>query len=704
MEQAILLYLLKSVLYAGVLTGYYWFGLRNRTFHAYNRFYLLFSVLLSLFLPLISWKWTVPAENLPTLPYFIAPIVTANNDEMVMNTLSDTGWSLSGLQFAWSMLVIVAAWRLIQLVVSGWRIQALRKKYPGVPMADFILHRTNLIDAPFSFFHRLFWRQDIDLHSEYGRQILAHEITHIRQKHSWDKLLIQLSLVFGWFNPFFWIIRRELSMIHEFLADCSAVKQGDAPTLANLILNTLPNRQHILANHFLHSPIKRRLMMIAQPPKTKFGYWTRVAVLPIVATCFMAFSASTEYTLGVNKQNWQIIIDAGHGGQDIGAVSRAGVTESDLTLKVAQKLALQISEAGFPTKVTRKFGQITIPGVWEQAENHKGPSALISLHVDKLPNTNERGISVWIPSNAHPHFEASSRLGTLVLQQLVEAKLLPAGSQLRQRSMKIRTLESAIGPAVLVEMGNMSNEASVNQIQTDQYQSQLAFLFTKAFRLFVSEQQKYANSTSANHTTQQHLVDTTKPTTHLRYQGEKVKSITVNPGEKKPSRMVHVITTSGKEYWLSVDQAKAAGILPPPPPPPPAPVAPSGGKMPPPPPVPTAPLAPTVPAVAENDLPRPTEQTIQIQARRVQSEQAVDGSQTITMSGPINIEVPKDAAITKTNQPALYVIDGKQVTVNEVKQLSPEQISLVQILKGKSATDKYGAQAEAGVVEITTKQ
>lgn len=507
MEQAILLYLLKSVLYASVLTGYYWFGLRNQVFHPYNRFYLLAVVLVSLLLPFVHWQWTAPAQALP------AWYVTSQRVPLETSTLAEAADDYAWMTNPWIWIGMLAAaislFRLSRLTLGWIVIYRYSKRYPGVPMQDFIWHNTSLPAAPFSFFSRLFWRQDIAMDSEPGARMLTHELTHIRERHSWDQLFIQLALVVGWFNPFFWIIRQELRAIHEFLADRKAVQQGDAAALAQVLLATIPT-QPFLTHHFSQSPIKRRIMMIAKHPQTKLGYWSRLAAFPTLGICFLALSASTE-----------------------------------------QK--------------------------------------------------------PLIPNSAPPTTELS-------------------------------------------------------------------------------------------------LVDTTKPTTHLRYQGEKVKSITVNPGEKKPSRMVHVITTSGKEYWLSVDQAKAAGILPPPPPPPPVPVAPSGGKMPPPPPVPAAPLAPTVPAVAENDLPHPTEQTIQIQARRVQSEQAADGSQTVTMSGPINIEVPKDAAITKTNQPALYVIDGKQVTVNEVKQLSPEQISLVQILKGKSATDKYGAQAEAGVVEITTKQ
>jgi outer membrane receptor for ferrienterochelin and colicin len=75
----------------------------------------------------------------------------------------------------------------------------------------------------------------------------------------------------------------------------------------------------------------------------------------------------------------------------------------------------------------------------------------------------------------------------------------------------------------------------------------------------------------------------------------------------------------------------------------------------------------------------------------------------MTMAGPITLKIEEDPA-KKSKAPALYVVDGKIVSAAALEQIRPEQIELVQVLKGKTATDKYGANAEPGVVEITTKQ
>jgi beta-lactamase regulating signal transducer with metallopeptidase domain len=75
----------------------------------------------------------------------------------------------------------------------------------------------------FHFFNFIFWDEEIDIQTETGQQIFQHELVHVKEKHTLDKLFIQLLLVVFWCNPFFWLIRRELKLIHEFIADKKAV-------------------------------------------------------------------------------------------------------------------------------------------------------------------------------------------------------------------------------------------------------------------------------------------------------------------------------------------------------------------------------------------------------------------------------------------------------------------------------------------------
>jgi hypothetical protein len=136
--------------------------------------------------------------------------------------------------------------------------------------------------SPFSFFKYIFWDTNIDIDSKEGQMILQHELTHVQQYHTADKLLLSTVLAAFWANPIFWMIRKELNMLHEFLADQKAITNADTNAFATMLL-TASYSQHsfVLNNSFFHSPVKRRLLMITASKNTRFTYFRRFMVLPL---------------------------------------------------------------------------------------------------------------------------------------------------------------------------------------------------------------------------------------------------------------------------------------------------------------------------------------------------------------------------------------------------------------------------------------
>ena len=108
-----------------------------------------------------------------------------------------------------------------------------------------------------------------DPDSENGHRMLKHELTHISEKHSADKLLTELLLTVFWINPFFWLIKKEFRIIHEFIADQKAIQHNDASALAAMILQTvIPFHSHNISNHFFqgteHPHARRWTVCLAQ--------------------------------------------------------------------------------------------------------------------------------------------------------------------------------------------------------------------------------------------------------------------------------------------------------------------------------------------------------------------------------------------------------------------------------------------------------
>jgi len=157
---------------------------------------------------------------------------------------------------------------------------------------DFIY--TNLEHAPFSFLNNLFWKESISMDEEYGKKIFKHELTHIRQRHSFDIIFCQVINAVFWMNPFNWLIQKELKAIHEFIADKEAVGNNNVEDFVKLLLQAHYGKHFLSPTHaFYYSSIKRRLIMLTTSNKTTWGLMRKLLVLPLSLVAVAALSVST---------------------------------------------------------------------------------------------------------------------------------------------------------------------------------------------------------------------------------------------------------------------------------------------------------------------------------------------------------------------------------------------------------------------------
>jgi hypothetical protein len=176
---------------------------------------------------------------------------------------------------------------------------------------DFI--ETALDEAPFSFFRNLFWRKDLPVHDETGQRMLKHELTHIEQYHSYDKLLVAFTTYLFWMNPFNWIIRKELEVVHEFIADEEAVAGDDAAVLAEMLLKAHYHSNSLsIGQSFFYSSIKRRIIMLTSSKKVSYSYARRLLILPVAIGVLVLLSFTIKDSLSdvQHKQMDQSVISA----------------------------------------------------------------------------------------------------------------------------------------------------------------------------------------------------------------------------------------------------------------------------------------------------------------------------------------------------------------------------------------------------------
>ena len=139
-------------------------------------------------------------------------------------------------------------------------------------------------NLPFSFLRSVFVNPEVFTESEL-QQVLRHERTHIRQRHTWDLLFTETVRVLQWFNPVIYLYAKELSCVHEYLADEAVLSCGTSRRdYLELLYKQLCVGKFVpVGNSFRHLLTKKRILMMNQPVKRRVSAWWLLALVPITA-------------------------------------------------------------------------------------------------------------------------------------------------------------------------------------------------------------------------------------------------------------------------------------------------------------------------------------------------------------------------------------------------------------------------------------
>jgi len=510
-------YLLKVIICSGILYGYYWLLLRNKVFHKYNRFYLMASVVLSLLVPLIKisfWQQNASAQS-----SVIKVLQVVSNGDEYMDTvvISSQNNAFDTTQLYPFAYLLVSLILLIVFLHTLYVIATLLKKYPRQTIESISFINTDAKSTPFSFLKYIFWNHNIDMETTTGNQIFKHELAHVQEGHTYDKLFINLVLIFFWCNPFYWLYRKELNMIHEFIADKKAVEDSDTAAFAAMILQaTYPQHRFQLTNNFFYSPVKRRLLMLTKSKNPKVNYFGRVMVLPLLILVFAAFTFKTKSApeaASYNGKKIVVVIDPGHGGKDGGAKSKDGILEKELTLAIAKEIkALNTNDAIdiILTKETDTYFTKEQKNAFATAHN---AAIYISIHIGLTATAEEKeyhlgdpmddasGLKIIIGDDSAATYLQSKLLGSVIADEFSSNYPLPVSHQLVQR--RLYTMENNHCPSVYLEAGLMNNKKD------------LAFMVSKEGKQTIAKNilaaiNKFASANLQNSVSYNNPIDTSK--------------------------------------------------------------------------------------------------------------------------------------------------------------------------------------------------
>lgn len=270
------LYFVKVILISGVFLLYYLLLLKDTLSHQFNRFFLLTALLFSITIPFIKTDYFIVQVNTDVLS-----LVT-----QLDQTVRQTNDSVENPVFVYITMGLVAVFFLSRFIIGIFKIVQLKNRFTAELFEGIRLYRTNLLNAPFSYFRNLFWKDSIAIDSTIGKQIFQHEMVHIRQKHTYDKIFAELAKCIFWFNPFFYLIKKEIYLVHEYLADRESVDECDTAAFTKMLLvNHFSVQNFPAVSPLFSSNIKKRINML-KTTKTKFSYLRKVLTIPVVLSAF----------------------------------------------------------------------------------------------------------------------------------------------------------------------------------------------------------------------------------------------------------------------------------------------------------------------------------------------------------------------------------------------------------------------------------
>ena len=261
-----MLYLFQVTVYSALLYSVYLLILKNRASHDWNRMYLLLCASLPLIIPLIK---------IPALSVHVPVTISTLNVLLPEITVFTNNYTGADSLYHWSNFIIAAYLFGVLAILFRTIIQYIafkrfvrKNKYEVVNNVKVLLD-TNT--GPGSFQHYIFLPDN-----KIDEAIFAHELAHIRLKHSNDILFLRLLQAFFWPNIMLFFISRELKIVHEFQADAYAIKNKET-YITTLLNDTFSTNRFSLSHTFFYHPLKRRIMMLQKSPLSRTK--RRIAIL-----------------------------------------------------------------------------------------------------------------------------------------------------------------------------------------------------------------------------------------------------------------------------------------------------------------------------------------------------------------------------------------------------------------------------------------
>ena len=340
-----LYWLLRASVLMALFYGLYKFFFANNTFHNANRCSLIFILVMISVLPLFRFNLIPEKKAEPVAGTFSMDFSSIPVTEFVETQ--------PRVEIPWMHILIILfaigfLFTFIRYLIGLSQIAVIIRNSEKQMLPDHtVLCVTDKNISPFSWMkYIVLSRREL---SADNQAVIRHERAHIHLRHSVDMIFFDLFTCIFWFNPFSWLLRREIQSVHEYQADEKVLGQGIDSKQYQLLLirKSVGEYKFALANNFRQRDLHKRITMMKKDKTNRHVKWNYTMVFPVLFLAMIALSVPKLNAKVVEKENnetdlvrekitvsGQVVDEAGKPIPMVAVVNKVTVTKTESDLKV----------------------------------------------------------------------------------------------------------------------------------------------------------------------------------------------------------------------------------------------------------------------------------------------------------------------------------------------------------------------------------
>ena len=708
----------------------YFIFLKQETFFLSNRLFLLTGIIGALILPNVLIPIYIEVEP---------KLATSNLPQGVLIEPNEITPKFNWLLLATYAYSAITLFLLGKFIMEISSVFGLIKRGTVKHSEAFKMVETQDQVSPFSFFKWIFYNPK-QFHFSELKLIINHEKVHAKQYHSIDVLVMELVCIIFWFNPIAWIYKKSLKQNLEFIADKETQKTSHCQkTYQRLLLKTTIKNHHMaLANPFYNSLIKKRIVMLQKSKSSKIRAWKYILILPLLGLFLMSFNTKEVF---VTKETAPIktnivTVSASSTAQDLDLIENLFSNKqiqlkftdlernSDQLIETISISTKKINDSRFIKRLTiNKKDHSEGIASFNISKQGNGDDILFQLADNKLaPESNP---TVLLGKNNIGMVKEKDKTigdtplyivnGKPVTTDQIPSKQFTVDSSITLMPKKeaIQTYGDQAKDGAIIFNGNVSfdnsqtiteiiitkdfTEADLNRVKSDFQKEGIVIKFKGIKRNSKGEITAIKIDAKGTHLSANYQISTSNPINPIviRYNSNGNEISIGNWKQKEKGESVYFIRKPQDEtVEINVDATGEDDMIF---------IGEDGTKQ------------KVKVAGTPKFRKKGSEKIIEIKtdkdgnvSKNVWVTESEDKPMVWTSDENVEIEIDSEKSgdfffASPSNANPLYLINGKEVSQEEISKIDKEKIESMDVFKGEKAIEKYGDKAKDGVISIKTK-